>query len=98
MSAANILAQVVFPHPAGPQKRYAFFISQVSNWFCKIILMLSYPSDEVGNHLISLDMLDEANIDPYMDVLTLKEEGSYQEEASRDKHQALWGGAFQSHA
>lgn len=36
----------------------------------KIILMLSYPSDEVGNHLISLEMLDEAGINPYSDVLT----------------------------
>jgi hypothetical protein len=34
--------------------------------------MLSYPSDEVGNHLISLDMMDEKGVDPYNDVLTLE--------------------------
>lgn len=36
----------------------------------KVILMLSYPSDEVGNHLVSLDMLDEAGVNPYSDTLT----------------------------
>ena len=39
----------------------------------KIVLMLSYPSDEVGNSLISYDELDEKNIDPYKDVLTLEQ-------------------------
>ena len=34
--------------------------------------MLSYPSDEVGNHLVSLDMIDEKGINPYIDVLTLE--------------------------
>ncbi|HHT20046.1 MAG TPA: F420-0--gamma-glutamyl ligase [Tissierellia bacterium] len=44
----------------------AIALSSVKN----IILMLSYPSDEVGNHLISLDMLDEAGVNPYSDVLS----------------------------
>lgn len=35
--------------------------------------MLSYPSDEVGNHLLDLDLLDEKGIDPYKDVLTQAE-------------------------
>ena len=35
--------------------------------------MLSYPSDEVGNHLVSLDQLDEAGIDPWHDVLDLEQ-------------------------
>ena len=39
----------------------------------KIVLMLSYPSDEVGNELVSLDKIDEAGINPYSDVLSLKE-------------------------
>ena len=34
--------------------------------------MLSYPSDEVGNHLVSLDALDERGVDPYKDVLSLE--------------------------
>ena len=39
----------------------------------KVVLMLSYPSDEVGNQLVSLDKLDEAGINPYSDVLTFGE-------------------------
>lgn len=39
----------------------------------KIVLMLSYPSDEVGNHLVDIDALDEKGINPYTDVLTLKQ-------------------------
>ena len=39
----------------------------------KVVLMLSYPSDEVGNELVSLDKLDEAGIIPYSDVLSLEQ-------------------------
>ena len=39
----------------------------------KVYLLLSYPSDEVGNHLMSIDQMDEASIDPYKDILTEKE-------------------------
>ena len=39
----------------------------------KIVLMLSYPSDEVGNELVSLDQIDEAGINPYTDLLTLEQ-------------------------
>ena len=45
--------------------------------------MLSYPSDEVGNHLISLDAMDEAGVDPYKDVLTL---AKYRELFGYEKH------------
>ncbi|MBR2991527.1 MAG: coenzyme F420-0:L-glutamate ligase [Solobacterium sp.] len=38
----------------------------------KVVLMLNYPSDEVGNELVSLDQLDEAGIDPYTDILTME--------------------------
>ena len=62
---------VVFPILS--RNRFSHILEGIARGVKKIILMLSYPSDEVGNHLISLDMLDEANIDPYMDVLTLKE-------------------------
>ena len=43
----------------------------------KIVLMLSYPSDEVGNHLIDMDMLDEKGVDPFRDVLTLDKYREY---------------------
>jgi len=46
--------------------------------------MLSYPSDEVGNHLVTLDMLDEKGINPYTDVLTLEK---YREIFGYNKHQ-----------
>ena len=49
----------------------------------KVVLMLSYPSDEVGNHLISLDMLDEKGVNPYSDVLDLKK---YRELFGYEKH------------
>ena len=39
--------------------------------------MLSYPSDEVGNHLISMDQVDEAGVDPYSDVLSLADFRKY---------------------
>lgn len=45
--------------------------------------MLSYPSDEVGNELVSLDKLDEAGINPYSDVLTLEK---YRELFGENKH------------
>ena len=50
----------------------------------KVVLMLSYPSDEVGNELVSLDKLDEAGINPYSDVLTLEK---YRELFGENKHQ-----------
>ena len=40
----------------------------------KVVLMLSYPSDEVGNHLFDMDVLDESGVNPYTDVLSLDEE------------------------
>ena len=49
----------------------------------KVVLMLSYPSDEVGNHLISLDQLDEKGINPYSDVLDL---AKYRELFGYEKH------------
>ena len=49
----------------------------------KIVLMLSYPSDEVGNELVSLDKLDDAGINPYSDLLTLEK---YRELFGENKH------------
>ena len=73
---------VVFPILS--RNRFSHILEGIARGVKKIILMLSYPSDEVGNHLISLDMLDEANIDPYMDVLTLKE---YRDTFGYPKHE-----------
>ena len=49
----------------------------------KMVLMLSYPSDEVGNHLIDLDLLDEKGVNPWSDVLT---EAQYRELFGYQKH------------
>lgn len=61
---------VIFPILS--RNRFSILLKGMARATKKIILMLSYPSDEVGNHLISLDELDEANINPYSDVLDLK--------------------------
>lgn len=55
------------------RNRFAILLKGIAKGVKKIVLMLSYPSDEVGNSLISYDELDEKNIDPYKDVLTLEQ-------------------------
>ena len=62
---------VIFPILS--RNRFAICLRGIAKGAKKIVLMLSYPSDEVGNELVSLDKLDEAGIDPYADVLTLDE-------------------------
>ena len=62
---------VIFPILS--RNRFAICLKGIAKGARKIYLMLSYPSDEVGNHLVDLDMLDEKNVDPYSDVLTLEE-------------------------
>ncbi len=61
---------VIFPILS--RNRFAICLKGIAKGTDKIVLMLSYPSDEVGNALISYDQLDEAGIDPYVDVLTLE--------------------------
>ncbi|MBQ2709712.1 MAG: coenzyme F420-0:L-glutamate ligase, partial [Clostridia bacterium] len=61
---------VVFPILS--RNRFSICLRGIAKGVKKVVLMLSYPSDEVGNHLISLDKLDEKNVDPYADVLTLE--------------------------
>ena len=68
---------VIFPILS--RDRFAICLRGIAKGAKKIVLMLSYPSDEVGNELVSLDALDEAGIDPYSDVLTL------------EKYRALFG-------
>ncbi len=62
---------VIFPILS--RNRFAILLKGIAKSVKKIVLMLSYPSDEVGNSLISYDELDEKNIDPYKDVLTLEQ-------------------------
>ncbi len=59
---------VIFPILS--RNRFAICLRGIAMGAKKIVLMLSYPSDEVGNELVSLDKLDEAGINPYSDVLT----------------------------
>ena len=59
---------VIFPILS--RNRFAICLRGIAKGAKKIVLMLSYPSDEVGNHLIDLDMLDEKGINPYSDVLS----------------------------
>ena len=61
---------VIFPILS--RNRFSICLKGMARGAKKIVLMLSYPSDEVGNELVSLDKLDEAGINPYSDVLDLK--------------------------
>ena len=72
---------VIFPILS--RNRFAICLKGIARGAKKIILMLSYPADEVGNHLISLDSLDEKGVDPYRDVLDLKK---YRELFGYEKH------------
>ena len=72
---------VIFPILS--RNRFAICLRGIAKGAKKIVLMLSYPSDEVGNELVSLDQLDEAGIDPYADVLTLEK---YRELFGENKH------------
>ena len=72
---------VIFPILS--RNRFAICLRGIAKGVKKVVLMLSYPSDEVGNHLVSLDMLDEKGINPYSDVLDLK---TYRELFGYEKH------------
>ena len=61
---------VIFPILS--RNRFAICLRGIASGCKKVVLMLSYPSDEVGNHLIDLDMLDEKGVNPYSDILTLE--------------------------
>jgi F420-0:gamma-glutamyl ligase len=62
---------VIFPILS--RNRFAICLRGIAKGAKKIVLMLSYPSDEVGNHLVDIDMLDEKGIEPWTDVLDLKQ-------------------------
>ncbi len=69
--------------PILSRNRFAICLKGIAMGAKKVVLQLSYPSDEVGNHLISLDALDEKGVDPYKDVLDLKK---YRELFGYEKH------------
>ena len=73
---------VIFPILS--RNRFAICLKGIAMGAKKVVLMLSYPSDEVGNQLVSLDKLDEAGINPYSDVLTLEK---YRELFGENKHE-----------
>ena len=72
---------VIFPILS--RNRFAICLRGIAKGAKKVVIMLSYPSDEVGNHLVSLDALDEKGINPYSDVLTLEK---YRELFGYEKH------------
>ena len=61
---------VIFPILS--RNRFAICLRGIAKGCKKVVLMLSYPSDEVGNHLISMDAVDESGVNPYSDVLSLE--------------------------
>ena len=68
---------VIFPILS--RNRFAICLRGIAKGCKKVVLMLSYPSDEVGNHLIDWDLMDKHNVDPYRDVL------------SEDRYRELFG-------
>ncbi|MGE8081070.1 coenzyme F420-0:L-glutamate ligase [Peribacillus loiseleuriae] len=62
---------VIFPILS--RNRFSNLLRGIAKGAKKIVLMLSYPSDEVGNHLVDIDVLDEKGINPWTDVLTEKQ-------------------------
>lgn len=73
---------VIFPILS--RNRFAICLKGIAMGAKKVVLMLSYPSDEVGNELVSLDKLDEAGVNPYSDILTLER---YRELFGESKHE-----------
>ena len=72
---------VIFPILS--RNRFSICLRGIAMGASKIVLMLSYPSDEVGNELVSLDQIDEAGINPYTDLLTLEQ---YRKLFGENKH------------
>jgi len=73
---------VIFPILS--RNRFAICLRGIAMGCKKIVLMLSYPSDEVGNCLVNLDKIDEAGVNPYSDVLSLEK---YRELFGENKHE-----------
>ena len=73
---------VIFPILS--RNRFAICLRGIAKACKKVIIMLSYPSDEVGNELITIDKIDEAGVNPYSDVLSLEK---YRDLFGENKHQ-----------
>ena len=73
---------VIFPILS--RNRFAICLKGIAMGAKKVVIMLSYPSDEVGNSLVSLDQIDAAGVNPYSDVLDLKK---YRELFGENKHE-----------
>ena len=73
---------VIFPILS--RNRFAICLKAIAMAAKKVVLMLSYPSDEVGNALLTYDQLDEAGVNPYSDVLSLEK---YRELFGDNKHE-----------
>lgn len=73
---------VIFPILS--RNRFAICLRGIAMGAKKVVLMLSYPSDEVGNNLVSMDKIDEAGINPYSDVLSLED---YRRLFGENKHE-----------
>ena len=69
--------------PILSRNRFAICLRGIAMGAKKVVLMLSYPSDEVGNHLISVEKMDEMGVDPYKDVLDLEK---YRQLFGYEKH------------
>ena len=72
---------VIFPILS--RNRFSVCLKGISRGAKKVVVMLSYPSDEVGNHLVSPDKIDESGVNPYVDVLT---QAKYRELFGYEKH------------
>ena len=72
---------VIFPILS--RNRFAICLKGIARGAKKVVLMLSYPSDQVGNHLVDIELLDEKGVNPYSDVLTLEK---YRELFGENKH------------
>ena len=73
---------VIFPILS--RNRFAICLKGIAMGCKKVVLMLSYPSDEVGNHLVTMDQIDESGVNPYSDVLSLEK---YRELFGYEKHE-----------
>ncbi len=69
--------------PILSRNRFAICLRGIAKGAKKVVLMLSYPSDEVGNHIVDIDMLDEKGINPWTDVLT---EAEFRNHFGENKH------------
>ncbi len=72
---------VIFPIMS--RNRFAICLRGIAKGAKKVVLMLSYPSDEVGNHLVDIDLIDEKGINPYSDILTQEE---FEKNFGKSKH------------